>query len=155
MDDDVQDQDDAQFGGMSRRSLLKTAGVAAAVAWAAPVVMSGGTPAGASVFSKSCLKTGKVGSISCGTCFGGNNQPACGTSGTCFCFTDLKGCCWCGEDIFCSSATPCTTQSNCPAGSKCVPASCCSSPGGPGICIFGCGSPNANRRGSGRKASSR
>jgi hypothetical protein len=103
--------------GISRRSLLKRAGVAGAVAWTTPVIASLRTPA----FAASPGPNPECIGADCA------NFSNCGANAAalCVCFTtDIGGFCLgsepCADLVRCPNGT-----GDCPAGTVCLIGSCC------------------------------
>jgi hypothetical protein len=122
---------------ISRRQLLKRAGVGAAAVWAAPFLTS---TAAASVDRKVKCAPGQKCPSLCGVdaCPGGN----------CFCYptkskdgTTGKGCA-CACNISCSASPACTKNKDCPAGWTCTINCCQAFPGK--SCVPNCGSGDPN-----------
>ena len=114
---------------VSRRKLLKRAGVGAAVVGAGSMVTSSTAGAAAETEPHVCIHAGG--------CFACSGQPTCGNC--CGCVITVEGCCFCHEAVFCGDATPCHTSSQCPPGFACA-LTCCG--GGP-ICVPRCfGNPH-------------
>jgi hypothetical protein len=124
---------------ISRRKLLKRAGIGiAAVGWSAPFLTSSASAdVGIDGINAKCNANGQT---SCPDC--GAQQCATKNGTTCFCFVGVNngvptGCCLCRGNFFCNGATPCTSNSNCPSGFKCVRTCCgdffCAPPCGFGI----------------------
>lgn len=110
---------------VSRRRLLKRAGIgAAAVGAGSMITASGASAAYADEFSTACIPDG------CGEC---ETQQACGDG--CFCIIDVEGRCFCHEPSSCGSLTPCSSNSDCHPGWACA-FSCC----GGTLCLPHCGS---------------
>src|SRR2546429_5776171 len=105
---------------MSRRKLLRNAGIAGAVAWTAPVLTSLGAPAFASVqgrHNKSCAAfvLQDPTNHACGIC--NPNSVGCENNGSCFCIVNIKGCCFCTMGTSCASLIACPNgQTDCPRG---------------------------------------
>lgn len=125
---------------VSRRKLLKQAGVGAAVVWAAPVV----TTLGGHAFAQSY---GQCPDCAPATlpeaCF---EQPACGSeeSGNpCGCVTRPSSGCFCHSCIICDhpNVTACSSDADCPPGWACG-LSCCSADENDTRCHPMCGTSN-------------
>lgn len=115
---------ETQDRGISRRKLLKSAGVVGAVAWAVPALTSFETPAFASTANKSCASIPfQQAGGSCAQCSG--SSLGCGGDSSCACHINVKGCCFCGANASCSALPTCTTSKTCPKGWQCV-LTCCS-----------------------------
>jgi hypothetical protein len=117
-----------------RRDLLKKAGLAAGAVWAAPVVASNLTPAGAQAGSSVCAGQ------SVSPC-GGN--PNCGSTGPlaeCYCAPDVNNSPVCVENAFCGGEPP----APCPPGFELV-TNCCGT-----VCTPVCGTGRSARREAGR-----
>ena len=116
---------------VSRRRLLKRAGVGAAVLGAGSMVSA--SAASAQEGSTVCRDIGGCGAAAL--------FPACDIHGgnCCVCVVDQSGCCVCAENIFCVEANTCVNESDCPAGWTCW-----SNPNGCGhaICAPVCGTPS-------------
>jgi hypothetical protein len=136
---------------LSRRKLLKRAGIgAAAAAWTVPFLSS---TASAGVDIESLRQRCTDGGLAptCPSC----GSVTCGTKNgtTCFCFVGVKGgigsgCCECVGNFFCSGARACTSNADCPRGFKCTK-TCC--PGGT-FCAPACGRGINSAGGSGLTA---
>jgi hypothetical protein len=109
---------------VTRRKLLKRAGVGAAAVGAGAMVTASSAQA---VSSTICIDAG--GCIDCPAA----NYPCHGDC--CYCFMSTEGCCFCAEDFFCNGVEACHTSSDCPPGWGCV-YSCC---GGGTACAPPCG----------------
>ncbi len=117
----------------SRAKALRYMGTGAAVAWTAPMIMTGtaeATVANQKVCAKAAIRNaGQGGSDSpCGVCAG---QVDCGSG--CFCLITSTGCCFCHQPSSCALTT-CRNKRDCPAGWECA-YSCC----GGLLCIPPCG----------------
>lgn len=108
---------------VSRRRLLKRAGVGAAALGAGSMITAGTASAKLST-SAICV------SVGCGydTCPGGN--------GCCYCTVNTEGCCNCFDDQTCSGLKACVSSSQCPPGWGCQANTC----GQSGVCVAHCGS---------------
>ena len=105
--------------GLSRRSLLKRAGVGAALVWSAPIITSLNTPAYA----------GSPPPPECQTCEACQFGTSCGGDGACFCVGVPD--CFCTRTGVCINPDPiCQTDADCDSitgpGSRCSP---CALPG--------------------------
>jgi len=116
----------------SRREVLKKAGIAAGIAWTAPVLFSFETPAGASAGSGSPTTTTTT-TISTG-CTGGTcgHLAGCSPNADCVCVQGsvLSGICLPGS-LDCAALDLCNPDLSCPPGSECVVDSCCGDP----VCV--------------------
>ena len=106
---------------VSRRRLLKRAGVGAAVLGAGSMLTASSAAAQG---DPTCIGAG-----GCGEC---TFQTTCGAG--CGCVITVEGCCFCHQGISCGGATPCHHTSDCPLGWECA-YTCC----GGTICIPPCG----------------
>ena len=106
---------------VSRRRLLKRAGVGAALLGAGSMLTASSAAAQG---DPTCIRTG-----GCGEC---NFQTTCGEG--CGCVITVEGCCFCHQGISCGGATQCHHSSDCPPGWECA-YTCC----GGTICIPPCG----------------
>jgi hypothetical protein len=124
--------------GLTRKRLLKRAGVGAAAMWAAPVLSSTASAAANRVHW-------------CGNSDGAYCQPACAflrackpaDNPNCGCFPKINtGTCFCGDilDNDCGSFADCVGGNECPDGYGCV-LSCC----GTGKCLPHCTTPGGAR----------
>jgi hypothetical protein len=108
---------------VTRRKLLKRAGVGAAALGAGSLVTAG--TASALAFCHDCACDHCPVANGCGTHHGGNTA----------CFPTTEGCCFCGESTICEALEPCETSGDCPPGWGCI-LSCCSAVFGFGpLCI--------------------
>jgi hypothetical protein len=111
---------------LSRRKLIKRAGVGAAAVWSVPFLTSTASAGvGIETLRQACTNTDK--SPACVSC--GAQSCATKNGTTCFCFVGVRqnrgsGCCECQGNYFCSGARPCNSNGDCPTGFKCV-VSCC------------------------------
>jgi hypothetical protein len=133
---------------LSRRKLLKRAGVVGGALWAAPVLASS---ASAGHGRRHTCGRG----FQCGGDVCGGQTPCKPPDPSCTCIQRLAGGgtlrCFCHQASFCSDLTSCDQGSDCPEGWACA-ASCCSF-GDPNVrfCHPPCGTPAAgNAQGSGR-----
>ncbi len=116
---------------VSRRRLLKRAGVGAAVIGAGSMVTAG--TASAVGFCHDC---------SCSPCGSGNGCGHWFGHGVCTaCVPTTEGCCFCHEGIACDGATGCANSGDCPPGWACA-ATCC----GGLICVPPAGDPAGTLR---------
>jgi hypothetical protein len=97
---------------VSRRRLLKRAGVGAAVLGAGSLVTAGTASA--------------AGNCNAGECHACTHTPSCtdGHHGTGGCVPTTEGCCFCHEPSFCFCLPSCTASSQCPPGWACA-MTCC------------------------------
>jgi len=127
---------------ISRRKLLKRAGVGAAAVWSVPFLAS---PASADVGIESLRQRCTDPTPTCNSTCG---AVGCGSKNgkACFCYPGAKGantgsgCCECAGNTFCSQSPPCTSNANCPRGWKCTFNCCgetCVPPCGQGIAQVG------------------
>src|SRR5947209_19928944 len=103
---------------ISRRSMLKKAGLVGAVAWSAPVLTSLATPAGAAPLrgSRKCTTQDRTGgTAACHFC----TPPTCPGTQCGFCFPTTTGCCFCTNNFFCNNVSNCTNRGQCPPGWEC------------------------------------
>lgn len=95
---------------VTRRSLLKRAGVGAAVVGTGAMVTAASAQAANSTV---CIEAG--GCVDC---------PAadfpCDDNHCCYCFLSTEGCCFCAEDYFCDAVHACHNSADCPPGWGCV-----------------------------------
>ena len=106
--------------GISRRTMLKGAGVGAAVVWTAPILSSVRAPAFAQGSGGGCdNKCGCDLGTPCNT-----SIDCCNSGGACNCWVkqDLSAC-FCGPFDACSNHQPCD-NGRCPGGQTCV-SNCC------------------------------
>jgi hypothetical protein len=115
---------------ISRRELLRTIGLAGAMAWTAPIVSS--MPASASIawcprkWSRKLCKGWPFGNCTngygqCGIC---SSDVGDGS----FCFEDTRGKNMCAEDVFCAEAGRCVVDADCKAqglGNICITSNGC------------------------------
>lgn len=123
---------------VSRRSLLKRAGVGAAL-------VGGGALVTSPIASAQPTLAGLCAELSAG-----NDGPACGPcdyqvncGDGCGCVVGTDGCCFCHQGQSCTGAKACKHNSDCPPGWKCA-FTCC--PQGP-ICVQGCWHPGVQPNG--------
>ena len=144
---------------ISRREMIRNIGIAGAVVWAAPVLMTLPAEASTDNAKKRCKKACKG---QPGDCNGGftpcSSQANCpsnvGDGG--FCFTTVEGGKVCAPDVFCSQAQACNTSLDCGAGSKCIINNGCTGCAGPpGVCVPKCKKCRPVAGGDARKPSSR
>jgi hypothetical protein len=115
--------------GVSRRTVLRRAGVVGAVAWSAPVLSSLATPAFAGTPEDCVWRCGE------------DITPfACGDN--CFRTVTTEGDCFCWQDFSCTGTT-CTSSATCPPGYRCEPNGCCG-----GECAPPCGTTQAVEAGA-------
>ena len=118
------------MANVTRRKLLKRAGVGAAVVGAGSMVTAVTAGAAVNPSPETCIHAGG--------CFACGDQPHCGTC--CSCVITVEGCCLCHEFVFCADAHPCHTSTQCPPGWACAH-TCCF--GGDPICVPQCtGNPH-------------
>src|SRR5205085_11073314 len=122
--------------GLSRRTMIKRVGAGAAVAWAAPSILTVAQASAASPAAVACSDCGTDVCFSQGTCAG---TCPCSPllSGACRCWGPAHGAC---DDFFgrCDPAGANNGDGDCPSGSSCVP-TCCYSGGQTGVCVPPCG----------------
>jgi hypothetical protein len=144
---------DAKTSAITRRKVLKQAGLAAGAAFAAPMLVSTGTAfastSGQNVPSAVCTKLVLNGSTAgglgpcdygdsparpCPCHVGGYVGPVCDPqgSGRCICFLDTSGHPQCVDTS--QSGNACLHTSDCPAGWKCVYTCLDGCPNGVGCC---------------------
>lgn len=128
---------------VSRRRILKRAGVGAAIVWSAPVL----TSLGAAHAQNGTPVTSPCDDCGSDFCFG---QTGCGPGGECLCSLQPDGSCYCGDlsgRTFCSEFVACDPfNDTCPAGSRCSP-TCCFDALGTGVCLAPCGSTSPSGAG--------
>jgi hypothetical protein len=117
---------------LSRRDLLKTIGVGAAVAWSAPILTSLGAKALAGE-EKAWRKRCQAPCDSITLC--ALTRPG-DVDGLCGCSADTEGDCVCWANCFCADLDACTSKADCPAGYNCIPGTGC---GAGGFCLPACG----------------
>ena len=118
-EEEVRNQEEVG-NSLSRRRVLKRAGVGAAVVWSAPVLTSLATPAhaqGASPQPGGC-------SAPCTACFcSGTTIPPssepCGGSEDCLCSATIEGDCFCAHARS-GSSDDCTTSDDCLPNERCM-----------------------------------
>ena len=123
--------------GVSRGTALKVGGLGLAGALAAFMPGRAGAAVRKRASNASCGGTGFI-------CIGSNKAKVCGSDGTgnCFCVSLHYGKIRpagapigaCVENTFCSSASPCSKQTDCGAGYVCTDGGCCFS----NICLHYC-----------------
>jgi len=118
--------------GISRRTVIKRAGVVGAVAWTAPVLSS----LGAKAFAGTPVEC--AGCDPQEPCTG---QTPCGDTCTCLA-EEGTGACFCHEISSCSALQTCSGPGQCPRGFVCA-RSCCDNFGFPPLCIPNCANPDA------------
>jgi hypothetical protein len=115
---------------VTRRSLLKRAGVGAAVLGAGSMVTA----------SMASAQEGGAHCRDAGGCGAAAGFPPCTIHGgdCCLCGVDQEGCCVCFENIFCADTHNCTANGDCPPGWTCgaFPNGC-----GHAVCVPICGTP--------------
>ena len=121
--------EDEQAQDVSRRAIIKRAGVGAAVVWVAPVIVTMAKPAAAA--------SNFPGTENCQTRFVCGDVANCGPDGSCLCTLTTEGLLFCSNDFSCADVPTCTTSTDCPAGWQCQAAGtgCC----GVGYCLPPCG----------------
>ncbi|MGH2746791.1 MAG: hypothetical protein ACRDKB_02555 [Actinomycetota bacterium] len=149
-------EDDKEVrNSVSRRGVLKRAGVGAAIVWSAPVLTSlaspayaqGGTPPSGP--GPSDCTIGR--DWTCGQvieeCTGDPANPP-----PCVCDVDTEGRTFCWNNYFCADTSVCSSSDDCPGDARCV-SSCCSS-STTFTCAPPCGQtlPGASSSSSGAKA---
>lgn len=112
---------------VSRKSLLKRAGVGAAALGGVSMATAATASADAAP-SKSCTVQGCGSNNQCGEY---NN---CLGHDCCYCWVTTEGCCFCGQDYFCNATISCTSSKGCPGGWACA-FTCC----GGSQCVPPCG----------------
>jgi hypothetical protein len=124
--------------GISRRRALKRIGVAAGIAWTAPIVASIRTPAFAGSPVAGCSDQDFVCGGPLTVCGQGNNGLDC------FCEKGSSGSTICVNDLFCDDGlTVCTSDTDCPSGWICAADSCCGT-----VCLPPCGGASLRVRSS-------
>src|SRR5262245_23938324 len=114
-------------GRVSRRGLLKRAGVGAA-AFGAGSMLTASTASANAPASRVCVDAG-----GCGAC---DLQTQC--SSCCTCVVTVEGCCFCHEPVFCDDNLACSSSAGCPPGWVCAETCCGDQP----ICVPHCGAVN-------------
>jgi hypothetical protein len=143
---------------VSRRKLLKRAGVGAAALWAVPLVATTGAAQAAPGTAK-CAKKLYANGEGCTFC---GPFTQCGKSGQfneCDCFPTTEGCCFCAEVVYCKEQLACQSSSDCPAGWACLITCCVSLYGYAPQCTPPCGynkprtgSPASGQTNTGRRS---
>ena len=112
---------------ISRREVIRKAGIAGAAAWAAPMLTT--ATASAATSKKKCSSGGACGQQPV-LCKGSIDNPQC------ICTPDVggKNRCFGCLDLKCGAFPVCAENSDCPKGSKCTPG-CCKKP----VCVPLCG----------------
>lgn len=121
---------------VTRRDALKKFGVAAGIAWSAPVVMTFYNAAGAATGSPSPTTTGATTTTPPPPCDGGTcdngDFPACSTNVDCICVMDAAGAGRCVPGpLFCEPFDTCGPGNSCPPGFFCAVETCCIEP----VCV--------------------
>ena len=136
--------------GISRRKLLKRAGIGGAAAvWSVPFLAStASADVGIETARQGCRNADQ--SPHCNVC---TDSLVCKTKNgkQCFCFAGAKsgissGCCECQGNISCAQSPPCSSNGNCPSGWKCTFNCCgrtCVPPCGQGIAAGAAGGKTA------------
>ena len=126
---------------LTRRKVLKRAGVAGAAVWTVPFLASSASAdVGIEALRQNCHNADN--SPRCPQC-GGSNLCTTKNGTQCFCFAGIKqnagsGCCECQGNYFCNEARLCDNNNDCPPGFKCV-TSCCDGIAGGFTCAPKCG----------------
>lgn len=123
--------DESSEQRVSRAGALKYMGAGAAIAWAAPMIMTG--TAEAATANKTCARNVAATDTACGVC---QSQQPCGGSG-CTCVIAVTGCCFCHQPQSCDLVV-CKNNGNCPPGWNCA-YTCC----GGKLCVPPCGAAPA------------
>jgi hypothetical protein len=114
---------------VSRRRLLKRAGLGAAAFGAGSMLTAQSATAVPHHGDQACIDAG-----GCGVCGG---QLECGGFG-CYCITTVDSCCFCAFGfVTCASLQPCHHSSDCPPGWACL-RSCCDQFGFGPLCVPPC-----------------
>jgi hypothetical protein len=118
---------------LTRKKLLKRAGVGAGALALGTVPMIAASPAWAQSGTVTrCLEKARAGGPPCGNACGGTFST-CSADGCCFCVILTSGCCDCID--FCrGSFASCAKNRDCPGREKCVDAPCA----GGGLCVPRC-----------------
>jgi hypothetical protein len=125
---------------ISRREMLRNIGIAGAVVWAAPVLMSLPAEAATDSAKKKCKKSCKNKPADCNEgfnpCSSQTNCPSPVGDGA-YCFTTTEGKKRCAADQFCSQVPSCNSSADCVAGSVCIISNGCNgcASGPPGVCV--------------------
>jgi hypothetical protein len=129
--------DDERTPDVTRRDALKKLGVAAGIAWSAPVVMTFYNAAGAAAGSPSPTTSAETTTVPPPPeCIGGQTCPnlvPCSTEAAeCVCVTDAAGGGRCvPARPACQDVITCGPDNSCPPGSFCALGTCCNKP----VCI--------------------
>jgi hypothetical protein len=126
---------------VSRRRLLKRAGIGAAALGAGSMLTASSAGAQPHHGDQACIDAG-----GCAVC---NGQQSCGSD--CFCSLSVDGCCSCYQNYFCDGAPTCHHNSDCPPGWACL-TTCCSVFGYGMTCAAPCGFNEVAAQGSGPMA---
>jgi hypothetical protein len=130
----------AETERLTRKKVLKRAGVVGVAAWSAPLVFA--SSASAANPKARCIAATEANQCACSSsCVG--LTALCSADGNCYCTIDVKGCCACinvFDGTFDCASTPCNKINDCPRGFTCVNAPCCAN-GAKGICVKNCTSP--------------
>src|SRR5688500_3827933 len=109
---------------VSRRTLIKRAGVGAAVVGAGTMVTAASAQAAPGI---NCIHVGGCGPfIDCAS----DPHDCCG------CVVTVEGCCFCMENVFCEGLHACDHSGACPPGWACATGGC---EADPGFCVPPCG----------------
>lgn len=115
-------EEEKAANGISRRSLLKRAGVVGAIAWTTPVIASLRTPA----FAESPGPDPECAGEECGS------FVVCSSNANCFCFTSAEGGGFCLNSVSCDPLLDCPGGTvDCPSGQVCLVDTCCLRP----VCV--------------------
>jgi hypothetical protein len=117
---------------VTRRSLLKRAGVGAAVVGAGSIVTATTAGAAAHPHAATCVHAG-----GCGPFLDCHSAP----HQCCGCVITVEGCCFCMENVFCAGLHACHTSTQCPPGWACATGGCLADPG---FCVPPCGTGDPN-----------
>jgi hypothetical protein len=111
---------------VSRRRLLKRAGVGAAAVGAGSMLTAPSASAATAPSAVECIHSGGCGL--CGTASECVEDPGC-----CLCWITTEGCCICGESSMCDPHRNGASSNDCPAGYACAH-TCCGT-----VCVPTCG----------------
>ena len=136
---------------VTRRKLLKRAGVTGAVLLAAPVVSSTASagPNDPRLNRFVCKQGCEVGGD---PCFGQRDCTNNDQNPNCSCLLTQAGRCFCHAFAFCSDLAPCSAAADCPEGWACA-SSCCSASPDENFCHPPCGVGGVARAAGGAKTS--
>ena len=125
---------------VTRKKLLKRAGVGALAVWTLPMV--GASPAWAQAARENrCLEQARARGRACQHACQ-ELSDVCSADGCCGCVVLTNGCCECidfCQILGCAEGLPCAKNRDCPRGTRCIDAFCCG--GAPGRCLPICRRP--------------